>query len=466
VPAVFATKEKLNLTDMNINKKNTDELNAILSIKLEKSDYETRVEKMLEDYRKKARIDGFRPGKVPMGIIHKMYYKPVLIEEMNKLVSEYLSDYLLKEKLNILGEPLPHINDSKKIDWDHDTEFEFKFDLGMVPEFEVKIAPRDKYPYYFIKVDDTMMEKYIDSYRERFGELISVDTIGEKDLLKVNLQQLNSDNNPPEGGIVANDVTISVDLVKDASIKSELLKMKKEGTLIIDLKKAYPNNVELAGMLKIEKEKAAALSGDFLLQITDISHFRPAEVNQELFDKIYGPGKINSEQEFRLKITEDASNVLKKDSEYRFRLDVKETLIKKTKFDLPAEFLKRWLLEINEGKFTAEQIEKDYSHFEEDLRWQLIKDKISSDNQLEVTDEDMKAVAKETARAQFGQYGMYNVPEDHIEEFAHRMLERKEDKNNIKAKVVDNKVIDFIKGTVKLDEKEISSEKFNKLFEK
>jgi trigger factor len=401
-----------------------------------------------------------------MGIIHKMYYKSVLIEELNKLISEKLSDYLLSEKLNILGEPLPHINDSKKIDWDHDTEFEFKFDLGMAPEFEVKISPRDKYPYYLIKVDDTMIEKYIESYKERFGELISVDTIGEKDLLKVNLQQLNSDNNPLEGGIIANDVTISVDLVKDASIKSELLTLKKEGTLIIDLKKAYPSNVELAGMLKIEKEQAAALTGNFLLQVTDISHFRPAEINQELFNKIYGPGNVNSEEEFRHKIIADASNVLKQDSDYRFRVDVKESLIKKTKFDLPTEFLKRWLLEINEGKFTAEQIEKDYEHFEEDLRWQLIKDKISSDNQLEVTDEDMKVVAKNTARAQFGQYGMHNVPDEHLEEFARHMLERKEDKNNIKSKVVDDKVIGVIKDTVKLDEKEVSSEKFNKLFEK
>jgi trigger factor len=451
---------------MNITRVSANALNAVLSIKLEKNDYETRVNNVLADYKKKARIDGFRPGKVPMGLINKMYRKPVLVEELNKLVSESLSKYMFDEKLNILGEPLPHIDSSKTIDWDVDNEFEFKFDLGLAPEIDVKISPKDKYPFYLIKVDDTMISKYIESFTQRFGELISIDTIGEKDLLKVDLQQLDADNNPLENGILAKDITLSVEMVKEESIKSDLMALKKDQTLIIDIKKAYPSDTEIAGMLKIEKEKVAQLQGNFLLQLNDISHFKAAQVNQELFDKIYGPGVVNSEKEFHNKIIEDASQVLKQDSEYRFRIDAKETLIKKTRFDLPVEFLKRWLLEINEGKYTVEQIEKDFEHFEEDLRWQLIKDKISEENQLEVSDDDLKGAAIETARMQFRQYGMNNVPDEHLEEFARRMLERKDDKNNLKAKVVEDKVVSFIKNTVKLDEKEISSEKFNKLFEK
>jgi trigger factor len=451
---------------MNITRENIDALNAVVSISLEKSDYETRVNNVLADYRKKARIDGFRPGKVPVGLISKMYRKPVLIEELNKLVSESLSKYLTEEKLNILGEPLPHKDETRTIDWDMDSQFEFRFDVGMAPEIDIKISPKDKYPFYIVKVDNSMIDKYIENYTERFGELVSVDSIEEKDLLKVDLQQLDSDNNPLDGGIHAKDVTISAELAKEDTIKSELLSMKKDQTMIIDLKKAYPSDAEIAGMLKIEKEKAAKLQGNFLLHLTDISRFKPAKLNQELFDKIFGPGKVNSEEEFRDKIAEDAALALKQDSDYRFRVDVKETLIKKTKFDLPHEFLKRWLYAINEGKYTAEQIEKEFEHFEEDLRWQLIKDKISSENQLTASEDDLKAAAKETARLQFKQYGMNDVPDEHLEEFAHRMLERKDDKNNIKAKVNEDLVITYIKNTVKLDEKEISSEKFNKLFEK
>jgi trigger factor len=451
---------------MNITRENIDALNTVLSIRLEKNDYETKVNEVLADYKKKARIDGFRPGKVPIGLIHKMYRKPVLAEELNKMVSESLSKYLFDEKLHILGEPLPHKNDTKTIDWDFDTEFEFKFDLGLAPEIEVKISPKDKYPYYTIKVDNAMIDKYIESYTQRFGELISVESAGEKDLLKADLVQLDAENKPLSEGIQVNDATLSIEMIKDAAIKSKIMALKKEESLEIDLKKAYPNDTEIAALLKIEKEKVAMLYPSFRVQVKDISHFKSAEINQELFDKIYGPGQVNSEKEFRGKISADAATALLQDSEYRFRIDVKETLIKKTKFDLPKDFLKRWLFEINEGKFTAEQIEKDFDHFAEDLKWQLIKDQISSDNQLVVADDDLNLAAKEMARQQFRQYGMSNVPDEHLEQFAKRMLERKEDLNNIKARVAEDKVIGFIKATVKLDEKEISSEKFNKLFEK
>jgi trigger factor len=451
---------------MNITKKNVDALNAVLSIKLEKNDYELRVNSLLADYRKKARIDGFRPGKVPMGLIHKMYRKPILAEELNKLVSESISKFLMDEKLNILGEPLPHEGDNRTINFDTDTEFEFNFDLGLAPELDVKITPKDKFPYYTIKVDNAMIDKYAESYTQRFGELVTVDSVGVKDLLKAELQQLDVNDLPLEGGIHVEEATLSVEVIKDEKIKSNFLNLKKGDTLIFDLKKAYPSDVEIASMLKIEKEHASRLEGNFLLTVTDISHFKNAEINQELFDKVYGEGNVKSVKEFRDKISEDAAANLKQDSEYRFGIDVKETLIKKTKMDLPREFLKRWLFAINEGKFTKEQIDTDFDHFAEDLKWQLISDKISTDNQIEVTEDDLKNAAKETAKMQFRQYGMANVPDEHLEEFGRRILEKAEDKSRIKSKVAEDKVVAFVKSTAKLDEKEISSEKFNKLFEK
>lgn len=451
---------------MNITRKNVDALNAVLSIKLEKNDYETRVNDVLADYRKKARIDGFRPGKVPLGLINKMYRKPVLAEEINKLVSESISKFLVEEKLNILGEPLPHEGENKPINFETDAEFEFNFDLGLAPEINVAITSKDKFPYYTIKVDSALIDKYAESYSQRFGELISVDSVGEKDLLKAELLQLDANDLPLDGGIHVDEATLSAEVIKDEKIKSKFLGLKKTDKLIFDLKKAYPSDVEIASMLKIEKEQAARLEGNFQLTVTDISHFKNAEINQELFDKIYGPGNVKSEKEFRDKISEDAAVNLKHDSEYRFAIDVKETLIKKTKMELPREFLKRWLFAINEGKFTKEQIDKDFDHFAEDLKWQLIKDKISADNHIEITEDDTKKAAIETARMQFRQYGMANVPDEHLEEFARRMLERNEDKNSIKSRVAEEKVIAFVKNTAKLDEKEISSEKFNKLFEK
>ena len=451
---------------MNITRENIDSLNAVLSITLEKVDYESKVTDVLNDYRKKARIDGFRPGKVPFGMINKMYRKPVMVEEINKLVSESISKYLIEEKLNILGEPLPHKGDFKPIDRDTDKVFEFKFDLGLAPELEVKISPKDKYPYYIIKVDNALIDKYVDNYKERFGSFESVETPDEKDILITHIQQVDSNNEPLPQGIHVEEARLSVELIKDDRIKKEVLSSRKGDSLIINLKKAYPNDAEIAGILKIDKTNLELAEGKFEVIIKDISRFHPAEINKDLFDKVYGPDKVKTEDEFREKIAEDAKIYLKQESDYRFRIDAREILAKKIKTNLPEEFLKRWLVAINEGKFSEEQVEKEFEQFQQDLQWQLIKDKIVKENNLQINEDDMKSAAKDVARMQFSQYGMNNVPDEHLEQFAQRILEKQEDRNNIKSRVVENKVFEFIKGTVKIDEKEISSEKFNKLFEK
>ncbi len=451
---------------MNINKENIDELNAVLSINLMKEDYEERVKNILNDYRKKARVDGFRPGKVPAGIINKMYRKPVLLEEVNKLVSESISKYLIEEKLNILGEPLPHIEEKKTIDWDNDSEFEFKFDLGIAPDFELKISAKDKIPFYTIKVDDKLIDKYVETYAQRFGALESIDSITEKALIKVDIKELSPEGAIVENGIHVEEATLSIEMIKDDKIKKIVLSSKKGDLLSMDLKKAYPNDAELAGILKIDKSLVAELPQNFQVAVKDINLFKNAEVNQTLFDKVYGEGAVKDEKEFREKTAQEAKKGLIQDSDYRFRIDAKDTLIKKFKSALPNDFLKRWLLLINEGKYDLEQIEKEYSHFEEDLKWQLIKDKITEENNLEVTEEDLKQAAIDVARMQFAQYGMANVPDEHLAEFSNRLLSTNEERNKIKTKVVEDKVINFVKSTVKVDSKEISSEKFNKLFEK
>ncbi|MBN1597193.1 MAG: trigger factor [Bacteroidales bacterium] len=450
---------------MNITRENIDELNAVLSVKLEKNDYEERVNKTLKDYRKKARIDGFRPGMVPFGLINKMYRKPVLIEEVNKLVSESVSKFQLEEKLNILGDPIPHEVDENKIDWDNDTEFEFKFDLGMAPDTEIKITGKDKIPFYNIKTDNKLIDKYVENYCQRLGEMISVDKASDKDLIKASLVELDDTGAPKENGISVDEATLSIEVIKDESVKKSFIGIKKGDTQNIDIRKAYPSDAELSGLLKIDKARLEDISNNFSVTIKEISQFKNAEVNQKMFDKIYGEGNVKSEKEFRERIAEDAKPALSQESDYRFSLDVKDILVKKFKNKLPSEFLKRWLFLINKGEYTKEQIENDYDHFEEDLKWQLIKDQIIKENQLVVTDEDLEKGAKEVARAQFRQYGMNNVPDEHLAEFSKKILENTEEKNKIRTRAAEEKVIAFLKDTVKIDEKEINIDKFNKLFE-
>jgi trigger factor len=451
---------------MNITKENLDELNAVLKVKVGKEDYDEKVNNVLKDYRKKAKIDGFRPGKVPLGLINKMYRKPVLADEINKLVSESISKYLLEEKLNVLGEPLPHEEEKPSIDWDNDTEFEFAFDLGLAPDLEFSVSNKDKVPFYRIKIDEELRNKYIDNYTSRLGSFKTVDEVVENEMIKADIVQLNEGGDVKENGISAADASISVEMVKDDKIKKQFIGTKVGDIVNVDLKKAFPSDAELTSMLKIEKEQVKEVTGVFQVTIKSISKYEKAEINQELWDKLYGEGQVKTKEEFTKKIDEEIRINLERDSEYRFRLDIKDALVKKFKKALPKEFLIRWLLEVNEGKFTREDIEKDYDHFEEDLKWQLIRDKFIQENEIKVSDEEVLDTAKEFTRAQFMQYGLSNVPDEQLEAYARESLKREKDRKSLYEKKYEDKVVELLKEMVKLDEKEISSEKFDKLFEK
>jgi trigger factor len=465
VLAVFKINTSVNYNRMNIIRENIDELNTVLTIKLEKNDYEEKVSKVLKDYQRKANVHGFRPGKVPFGLINKMYHKQILIEEVNKMISEGISKYMVDEKLKILGEPLPHIDDTKTIDWDNDTEFEFKLDLGMAPEIDVKVTAKDKIPFYNIKVDKDLLNKYIDNYASRFGEYVKVDVAEEKDLVKAEIIQLDMEGNPLDGGVKVEETPFLVEMIKDQDIKKQFIGIKAGDIVDTDLKKAFPSDAEISSMLKIKKERVVTLEGKFRVIVKEVNRFNKAEINQALFDKVFGEGNVKSEEEFKEKMKDEAAKVLVQDSEYRFKIDAKNALLKKFKGNLPGDFLKRWLFTINEGKFTKEDIDKDYDHFEEDLKWQLLKDHLAAENQLQITDDDLKKSAIEYTRAQFSQYGMSNLPDAQLEEFAKRMLEREEDKNKISNSATENKIIEFVKNNAKVEETEITTEKFNKLFE-
>jgi trigger factor len=450
---------------MDITKKNTDELNAVLKIRIEEADYTERVDQVLKETRRKVRMDGFRPGKVPAGLVRKMYLKPVMVEEINKLVSESIARYLKDENINILGEPLPSEQQPDEIDWDTQTEFEFDFDLGLAPELDISLTQKDKIPLYEIQLDKKMIADTKESYARRMGSMVPVEQIQGSEVVKGDLMQIDKEGNPIEEGIFAADAQISVEVIRDEKIKTSFMACQVNDTVDFDVRKAFPSDAEVSSLLKIDKATVPEIVPAFRMHINEITKFQPAEINQELWDMLYGKDEVKSEEEFEEKIKEELRAALSRDSEYRFGIDAKRMMLKKLKFDLPVEFLKRWLVVANEGKYTAEQINEDFPKFEDDLKWQLIRDQLVKDQEIKVEAEEVKAQAKQIARLQFQQYGMMNIPEENLENYVAQMLKNEDEIRRATEKVLDNKVIDYLKATVKVDNKQITVEKFNKLFE-
>jgi trigger factor len=452
---------------MNIKKDSIDELNATLTIKIEKPDYEEKVDNTLKDYRRKAKFDGFRPGKVPQGLVNKMYRKPVLAEEINKVLAESLSKYLVDEKLNILGEPLPNAEKPVNINWDQDTDFEFTFDIGLAPELDITVSEKDKITYYLINVDEEERNKQIDRIASRFGTFMEAAEVSGNEMIKADMVEVDAKGNPVETGIRVEDVSISLEFVRNEKMKKKFKGLKPGDQLVIDVKKTFENETDLAALLKIDKEKLTGINPDFQIILKSVSQFVKAAINQELFDKVYGKDTVKSEEAFRQKVDEELKAAFERNSDYRFRLDAREFYLSKFKQNLPGDFLKRWLMHTNEGKVTIDQIEKDFDHFTTDLKWQLIKGKITRENELKISDEELFTHVKEIIRQQFVQYyGIAEVPVEMLEKYAKESLTREEERNRYVESLNENKVYEFIRKTVKLDTKEVTLEKFNRLFEK
>ena len=449
---------------MNITKENIDDLNAVLKIQIDKADYDGNVEKVLRDYRKKANIKGFRPGMVPIGLIKKMYGRAVQIDEINKMVTDNIQKYLSDEKIEILGDPLPRLDDQEKIDFENQESFTFSFDLGLAPDFDLKLSNKNKVPYYEIDADEKMKNDYLDNYTRRYGKFEKTGLSEEKDMVKGKIEALDADGNPVADGPVADDTTISIDIIKDKKIKKQFIGRKEKETIDFDLRKALPNDSEIAGLLKKQKDEVTGINGDFRFTINEVSRFVPAEINQELFDRIYGEGVINSEEDFRKKMDEEITTNLKNESEYKLSLDLKKLATEKTEFSLPEAFLKRWLLKVNE-KTTEEQIEKEFDSFKHDLTWQLIRNKVARMNEVKITEEELHKEAENITRYHFRQYGLFYATDEQVSNYAKETLKHEEDAKKIADKILEEKVIQLLKKMVKLDNKTVSIEEFNKLFE-
>ena len=450
---------------MNVSHQNTDNLNAVISIEISKADYQDKVDKSLRAYGQKANIPGFRKGKVPFSILTKMFGKSVRVEEINRLVSEALYNYIRDNKLNILGEPMTA--EDMTVDLDAQDDFTFRFDVALAPELNVKVDKSISVPYYTITVDDDMVKRQDESFRARFGKQVSVDeSTDEKDLIKGSMVELSSDGTPLEGGITVESTIVSPNYFKSDDEKAKFAGVKKGDKVVFNPSKSCNASVaELASMLNTDKEKAANVTSDFEMTVTDITHLQPAELNQEFFDSIFGKDTVKTEEEYLAKIREMIAHQLVPESDYRFSLDSRAAIEKAVgDFELPDAFLKRWLLATDKER-KAETIDDDYLRMVPDLKWQLIKEQIVKQFDIHVDDNDLKAMAKRVAASQFAQYGMTGVPDDVLERYGNEMLSNKDTRSRLINQATEMKIQTAIKESVTLNHKEVSMENFQKLFE-
>lgn len=452
---------------MNISFEAPDKINGLMTITLETADYQPEVDKTLKDYRKRANIPGFRPGQAPMGMIKRQFGPSVKVEAINKMLGEKLYEYVRENKIQMLGEPLPS-DKQEQLDFESDKPLTFKFDIAVAPEFEAKLSGKDKIAYYNITVEDKLIDQQVEMYQSRAGHYEKVENFDaeQRDMLKGDLRELDAKGNVKEGGITVADAVLMPQYMK-VDDQKKLFDGAKLGDIITwNPRKAYPeSDVEVSSLLKIQKEEVKDHEGDFTFQITEISRYVKAEINQELFDQTFGEGTVKSEKEFRQKIADQISQQFKADSDYKFLLDVRAHMEKKVgKLEFPEALLKRVMLNNNKDK-GQDFVEKNFEASIKELGWHMIKEQLVAAQDIKVEDADLKNVAKEAARAQFAQYGMSNVPDEYLENYAAEMMKKRENVDGLVDRAVDVKLTAALKNVVKLEEKDITLEDFQKMLQ-
>ncbi|MDR3219115.1 MAG: trigger factor [Dysgonamonadaceae bacterium] len=451
---------------MNITLNNIDPVNATITLEVARADYAGEVEKSLKNLRKNANIPGFRRGMAPQSMLQQMYGKSVLVDEVNKLVTNGLLNYIKEQKLNVLGEPLPAEGEQEALDFNKLDDYKFTFDIALAPQIDAKLTKDDKMPYYTIQVTDEMIDRQVESYKSNFGTYNSADVVEEKDMVKGLLIELDENGEAKEDGLRNDDAVLMPSFIKDEAVKAAFIGAQQSTVLVFNPFKAYEGNeAEIASFLKIKKDEIERHTGDFSFEIRDISRYAQAELNQELFDKIYDPGAVTSEEALREKVKESIAAQLNPEGDYKFILDVRNFLIEKAAdVQFPDAFLKRWLLASNSDR-TPETVETDYPRIIEDLKFHLIKEQLLKENDIQVEQDDIKEYAKRATRVQFAQYGMSNVPDDLLENYAQEMLKKEETVRNLVDKAAEDKLIAVLKEQVTLETKEVTAEEFNKFFE-
>ena len=448
---------------MKISFENPDKVNGLLTLTVETADFQERVNKTLKDYRKKANVPGFRPGMVPMGMIKKQFGEAVKAEEINKLIGEEIYKYVNDNKIKMLGEPMA--NESQvPVDLSKDAPYEFKFDIAVAPEFKVELSDKDTVDFYTIKVDDDLVNRQIDMFASRAGHYDKVEEYQANDMLKGDIRELDENGNTKEGGITVEGAVLMPEYIKVEDQKKLFDGAKLGDIITFNPKKAYPeSDVEISSLLKVKKEEVAELTSDFSFQITEISRFVKSEINQELFDSVYGKDEVKDGKAFREKIAEGLSAQLVNDSDYKFLVDVRKYLENKVgELTFPDALLKKIMLNNNKDK-GEKFVEDNYAQSIKELTWHLIREQLVEANGIKIDDNDIKETAKEAARAQFAQYGMTNIPEEYIDNYANDMLKKREYVDSLVDRSIDRKLTAVLKNVVKLEQKEATLDEFNEM---
>jgi len=441
---------------MNITKQDVDVLNAVVTIEVGPADYEKQVEDALKKAQKQASMPGFRPGKVPVGMVKKMYGKNILADELNKMLNESIHKYITENKIEILGNPLPKADE--KVDWDNSKDFTFKYDLGLAPKFDVEISDKTAFDYMVVKVDDELINKYIKDVRRNYGTPTNPEIAGEKDVVFVDINELDETGAIKAGGIYKS-TSLGIERFKSDVAKQKLIGTKKEDKIVINCKDLYANAVDMGIGLGIDKETAEALNCNLQLTVKNIARMEDAELNEELFSKLYGEGVIKTEEEFRNKIKEELALMFVQDSDRKFFELVEKTLIEKINPQLPVDFLKRWLMAVNDKPLSLEQIEQEFESWSHSMKWKLIENKIIKNNSLTVTHDEAMAEAKRFVQSQYARQGQV-AEEAEAEKIAASILTKEKEAEKLYENLYFVKILQLFKSNFKLNNKEVSYNEF------
>jgi len=439
---------------MRVTQKNIDDLNLVVTLNIEQGDYYHKQRKILNDFRRKAELKGFRKGMAPMSLIEKLHGRSALLDAVNDLISEGLNNFISENKLNVLGEPLPNDKEQKPIDWENDTEFEFVYDIALSPLVKVELSQQDKIPYYEVIISEEEKKNYRSNFLKQYGQLGNADQVDEDDFIIADLVQ---------GDTRIEGTHIAMRSIDDPEIKKLFIGRRVGDEFEIDVNKAFSDEADRASLLRVKKEELASVEPIFKVIVKETKRFVDAEPTQELFDKVFGEGQVKSEEEFENRLTEKMKEEFTRESDYRYMLDARDYLIEKAAIKLPEEFLKKWLYTANKEKYTMDDIEKEFDLFLKDLRWQMIRQAILKEQGLTVTRELLDEQAKKIAAYQFAMYGIPNVPEEQLEKYAQSLLANEKESGRILEKVEENLVLDYVKSVTSLDNKQILSEELRKM---
>ncbi len=446
---------------MKLTQSKAKDLMATITVEVKAADYSERVEKVLKDYRKTAEVPGFRKGKTPMGIINKKYRTAVIVEEVNKMLQDELYKHITAEKVRVLGSPMPI--DDTPIDWENAEEFSFKYEVGLAPEFDVKITAKDKLNYYKIKADAKLVEGYCTDIAKRYGKMSNPEASVEGDLIFCTIEQLDVDGIVMDNGI-KNDATVAMDYIADMKIKKQFVGVKTDDLITVNVMKAFTNHSDLGAMLNVDHAAIHNLtSEEFQFTVKNVNRLEPAELNVELFDKVYGPGAIKDEKEFKAKVKSEAEAQFVGESDRMLKNDVVTYFVDKLKLAMPNEFLKRWLVQTSEQPITMEMLETEYDMYAKSLQWQLIENKILENHSIKVTQDDVLAHTKVLISAQMKQYGQPEGDDKQLTDIATNILKNEEERKKVYDQIFDERTLAVYKENFKLTEKSVSYDEFVKL---